>query len=174
MTANLYEIGKPHLLRKTKARIPPSSCEGTMEPLVSRTTERGVRKILRVFLGNPWDDYVPIRHIGHNIIARLKDLYFKLVNIRQCHRENVLKQACIVSSFKHANIATVYAVYCAGEKAFLVTEHLDVCFTQLELQKYAIEEWEVATILLEVIVVPLSGASKVYFTLVGAQRRYLP
>ena len=157
MTPNSYKSATPHLLRRSKARIPVTPYESRKEPLVSIKMERGGGRILRVFLGNPWNNYVSIRHIRHNIIARQKGSYFKLMNIRQTHRENVLRQSCLVSSLEHPNIATVYAVYCAGEKAFVVTEHLDICITQLGLQKYEIEEWEVATILLEVIAAPLRG-----------------
>ncbi|CZS92442.1 uncharacterized protein RAG0_02970 [Rhynchosporium agropyri] len=120
------------------------------ELLVSTKRESGVKRILLVFLRNPWNDYIAIRYIGQNIIARQKNSYFKLVNIRQCHR-NILKESCILSTLEHPNIAKFYAVYCDGAKASLITENLDICITQLELQKYEIEEWEMATILLEVL-----------------------
>lgn len=116
MTPNPHESGTPHLLRRTKARIPVSSCDGMIVPSVPMRTERGIERILRVFLGNPWNDHVFVRNIGYNIIARQKDPYFKLMNIRPCHRENILKQSCLISSFEHPNIATLYAIYCAGEE----------------------------------------------------------
>ena len=162
MTLNPNESGAPRQLKRTKARIPASACERKTLPLVAMRTERYVSRILWVFLGNPWNDYTSIRHVGHDIIARQSDSYFKLVNIRQCYSENILKQSSIISSFEHHNIATIYAVYCDGEDSFLVTEHLDICITHLKLQQYEIEEWEMATILSEVTATLPSRALTAY------------
>ena len=154
MTLNPNESGAPRQLKRTKARIPASACERKTLLLVAMRTERYVSRILWVFLGNPWNDCISIRHVGHS--------YFKLVNIRQCHSENILKQSSIISSFEHHNIATIYAVYCDGEDSFLVTEHLDICITHLKLQQYEIEEWEMATILSEVTATLPSRALTAY------------
>ena len=90
MTGDPCHLEHPHRLRRIKARMPVSSCKSMMEPLVATGTVNGVERILQVFLGDPWNDYVFVRHIGQNIIARKKNSYFKLVNIRQCHREKIL------------------------------------------------------------------------------------
>ncbi|KAH9204610.1 hypothetical protein DL95DRAFT_319134, partial [Leptodontidium sp. 2 PMI_412] len=52
---------------------------------------------------------------------------------------------------KHLNIATIEEIYCYDDRIFLVIEHLDVSFAQLEFQKYELEEREIATILTEVL-----------------------
>jgi hypothetical protein len=85
------------------------------------------------------------------MVARRKASYFKLANIRQCHSSDVLdEQPRLLSSIQHPNIATVYDLYCDDDKIFLVTEHLHISISQLDFQKYELEEWEMATIMAEV------------------------
>ncbi|PMD60256.1 uncharacterized protein K444DRAFT_485539, partial [Hyaloscypha bicolor E] len=106
---------------------------------------------LRILLGDPWDDYDFIRYLGQDMVARRKASYFKLVNIRQCQSSDALEQSRLLSSIQHPNIATVCGLYCDGDKIFLVTEHFHISILQLELQKYELEEWEIATIIVEVL-----------------------
>jgi hypothetical protein len=85
------------------------------------------------------------------MVARRKASYFKLVNIRLCHTSDVLdEQPRLLSSIQHPNIATVYDLYCDDDKIFLITEHLHLSISQLDFQKYELEEWEIATIIAEV------------------------
>lgn len=109
-----------------------------------------VDRMLRILLGNPWDDYDYIRHLGQIMLARRKISYFKLVNIQQCHSFKVLEHSQVLSSIQHPNVAAIYDVYCNQGESFLVTEHLDISISQLKFQRYELEEWEIATILLEV------------------------
>ncbi|KAH6699936.1 hypothetical protein BKA61DRAFT_495953, partial [Leptodontidium sp. MPI-SDFR-AT-0119] len=52
---------------------------------------------------------------------------------------------------KYLNITAIEEIYCYNNRIFLVIEHLDVSFAQLEFQKYKLEEREIATILTEVL-----------------------
>ncbi|KAH6714605.1 hypothetical protein BKA61DRAFT_481472, partial [Leptodontidium sp. MPI-SDFR-AT-0119] len=52
---------------------------------------------------------------------------------------------------KHLNIATTEDIYYYNNRIFVVTEHLNVSFAQLEFQKYDLEEREIATILTKVL-----------------------
>ena len=148
----------PRRLKRIKARFPISPQNGLEETskssssVHSRTrepaTHENVHRMLRILLGHPWDDYDFIRNLGHDILARRKVSYFKLVDIRQCHSSETV--ARILSGIQHPNIATVYDLYCDGDIIFLVTEHLDISISQLEFQKHELEEWEIATIITEV------------------------
>jgi len=150
----------PHRLKKIKTKFPslPSRSEESTKSSTgvhSRSTElvppETVRRILRIFLRDPWDDYDYVRYLRKDIVARRKVSYFKLVNIRQYHSSDVLdEQPHLLSSIQHPNIATVYDLYCDDDKIFLVTEHLHISISQLEFQKYELEEWEIATIIAEV------------------------
>ena len=55
-----------------------------------------------------------------------------------------------LSSIQGPNIATVHNVFCDGDEVFVVTERLDLVFPQLEIQRYEMDEWEIATIIAEV------------------------
>jgi serine/threonine protein kinase len=150
---------KPRRLKRIKAILPSSS--KSADGVHSRTTETATpgtfRRILRILLGDPWDDYDYIGHLDQVVLARHKASYFKLVNIRQFYclnaLEHALQQSQILSSIQHPNIASIYDVYCCDDSTFLVTEHLNICISQLELQKYDLEEWEIATIIAEVLTV---------------------
>ncbi|PVH67473.1 hypothetical protein DL98DRAFT_367659, partial [Cadophora sp. DSE1049] len=106
--------------------------------------------VLRVLLKNPWDDYSYIRHVGPTTLTLRKASSFQLANIREVSPFEVLGDPPILPQIQHPNIATIEDIYCYDDKIFVVTEHLDVSFAQLEFQKYDLEEREIATILTEV------------------------
>jgi hypothetical protein len=137
--------------RQARSEVPPTSSASiyarSIEPVLPQTAHR----ILRIFLGDPRDDYDFIRCLGQYIVARRKASYFTLVDIRQCHRSDIVdEQPRLLSSLQHPNIATVCDLYCDNDKIFLVTEHLHIYISHLDFQKYELEEWEIATILAKV------------------------
>ncbi|KAG9228316.1 hypothetical protein BJ875DRAFT_389648 [Amylocarpus encephaloides] len=107
--------------------------------------------MIRILLGDPLDDYNYVSCHGGDLVATGKASYFKLVNIRQCHSPDAIEQSRLLSRIHSPNIATVYGLYCDGNKIFVVTEHLDIFLSQLEVRKYELEEWEMATIIAEVL-----------------------
>lgn len=113
-------------------------------------TSQKVRRVLRVLLKNPWDDYSYIRHIGQTTVTLRKASSFQLADIREVSPFEVLGGPPVLPQIKHPNIATIEEIYCYDDRIFLVMEHLDVSFTQLEFQKYDLKEREIATILTEV------------------------
>jgi hypothetical protein len=111
---------------------------------------RKICRILRILLRHPWDDYQYLYYLGEDMVATQKASYFKLVTIRQCYSSNILEQSRLLSRIQSPHIAIVYDLYCDNDKVFQVTEHLDISLSQLEIQKYELEEWEMATIIVEV------------------------
>jgi hypothetical protein len=75
---------KPRRLKRIKAILPSLLKPANGDH--SRTTEAATpgtfRRILRILLRDPWDDYDYIGHLDQVILARHKASYFKLVNIR--------------------------------------------------------------------------------------------
>ncbi|RDL36258.1 uncharacterized protein BP5553_06870 [Venustampulla echinocandica] len=141
----MFPISRPdHLGEASK---PTSDILRRAEPAFSGT----VHRILRILLGDPWGDYDYIHSLGHDIVATRKASYFELVNIRLCHSSDVQKQYRLLSSTQSPNVATIYDLYSDGNKVFQVTERLDIYLSQLEVQKYELEEWEMATIIAEVL-----------------------
>ncbi|KAH7317449.1 hypothetical protein BKA65DRAFT_349654, partial [Rhexocercosporidium sp. MPI-PUGE-AT-0058] len=107
--------------------------------------------VLRVLLKNPWDDYSYIRHLGQTTLTLRKASSFYHVDIREVSPFEVLRDPPILPQIKHLNIATIEEIYCYDNRIFLVVEHFDVSFAQLDFQKYDLEEREIATILFEVL-----------------------
>ena len=150
----------PQRLKRAKARIPISlqgrsgGASKTTNDIYSSTLEpappRTVNRMLRILLRDPWDDYDYIWYLDQDMLASRKAAYFELVNIQQCHSFNVLQHSRILPTIHHPNVATIYDVYCHDNKTFLITEHLDISISQLEIQNCELEEWEIATIIAEV------------------------
>jgi len=104
--------------------------------------------MLRILLGNPWDDYTYVGCQGQDTIARKNSSYFKLVNIQSCTISD--HQSRLLFNIQHPNIANIYDLYCDGNVAFCITEFFELSLPQLDVQKYELEEWEMATIIAEV------------------------
>ncbi|KAH6698104.1 hypothetical protein BKA61DRAFT_622661 [Leptodontidium sp. MPI-SDFR-AT-0119] len=113
-------------------------------PLNQRMSQPVLRHLRRVqaFLGRPSDDAdeAPPSPTDPGTPE----------NIREDSPFDVLGDPPILPQIKHSNIATIEEIYCYG-RIFLVVEHLDVSFGQLDFQKYDLEEREIATILFEVL-----------------------
>jgi hypothetical protein len=149
-----------HRLKRINARLPisyPSHPRETSKSVsddhvrgVESVPSRTVNRMIRILLGDPLDDYNYVSCHGGDLVATGKASYFKLVNIRQCHSPDAIEQSRLLSRIHSPNIATVYGLYCDGNKIFVVTEHLDIFLSQLEVWKYELEEWEMATIIAEV------------------------
>ncbi|KAG0645123.1 hypothetical protein D0Z07_9216 [Hyphodiscus hymeniophilus] len=151
----------PQRLKRVKAILPSTfrgksgDSDGATD-IPSQVTVKSYpgtcHRILRVYLGHPWDNYDYIRHIDHVMLARDTTSCFKLVNIRQCSASNELeRQLQIISTIQHPNLAAIYDVYCDDEEAFLITENLDISISQLDFQTFEPKEWEIATVLAEVL-----------------------
>ena len=109
-----------------------------------------VKKLVRIFIEDPWNDYEYIQDLGQVMLARHKAFYFKLVDIRQLHCVEPPQEVQILSRIQHPNVASLHDIYCFDSKTFLIGEHLEFGISQLELQNYELEEWEIATIIKEV------------------------
>jgi hypothetical protein len=159
----MNQSGVPRRLKRVKAILPTafkgrSGETDDANDVPSQTTEPAFtgtcHRILRVFLGDPWDNYEYIRHIDQVILARDISSYFKLVNIRQYSTSKLLEQQVkIISAMQHPNLATIYNIYCDSDKAFLITENLDISISHLDFQSCELEEWEIATVIAEVCAV---------------------
>jgi hypothetical protein len=138
-------------LRRVQAFLGRPSDDTNEAPPIDSGTPEKVRTVLKVLLKNPWDDYSYIRHLGQTTLTLRKASSFQLADIREVSHFKVLGDPPILPQIKHPNIAAIEEIYCYNNRIFLVTEHLNVSFAQLELQKYDLKEREIATILTEVL-----------------------
>ena len=155
----MTESFKLNRMQRAKTVFPGSSRssqEVHSETIPPKTTKT-VKRILRILLRDPWDDYDYIMHLDQGILAIHRGSSFKIVSIQQFHCAEILQQTRMFSSIQHPNVASIYDIYCHDENYFLIMEHLSVRISHLEIQNHELEEWEIATIILEVIVICLFG-----------------
>ncbi|KAH7370308.1 hypothetical protein BKA65DRAFT_386846 [Rhexocercosporidium sp. MPI-PUGE-AT-0058] len=140
-------------LRRVQALLghPSDDTNETPPSPTDTATPEKVRRVLKILLKDPWDDYSYVRHIGQTILTLRKASSFQLANIREVSPFEILGDPPILPHIKHPNIAAIEEIYCYDDRIFLVTEHLDVSFAQLQFQKYDLKEREIATILTEVL-----------------------
>ena len=148
----MNQISNPHRLRKVKAVLPGSlkSADGGKTSSSDPVSPPAFRRVLRILLRSPWDDYEYIKRLDRVIFAKHRVVFFKLVDVRQFDCDDMLEQFQNLSKVQHPNVAPIYDIYRDGEQTFLVMEHLGIPMSQLDIGKYELEEWEIATIISEV------------------------
>jgi hypothetical protein len=123
-------------------------------PSKEAPTAGKVKKLLRVWSKSPWDDYTHVAYLYSSQQARLvcqKESYFDLAVMReQPSGPNDLTSFRILSRIHHANIAKTYDVFFDEGMTSVITEHLDLSLVQIDFEKYQLEEWEIATIIVQV------------------------
>jgi hypothetical protein len=139
-------------IKRVKAILPGSRkfADDLRSITTTPATPSPVKRLLRILIKDPWEDYEYVQDLDQVILARPKASYFKLVNIRQFYCVDPLQESRVLSSTQHPNVASIHNIYCFHNETFLITEHLHIAISQLELQKYELEEWEIATIIAEV------------------------
>jgi serine/threonine protein kinase len=139
-------------LRRVKPFHFSSLQDTTSAPSVT-TGPRKLRRLLRIDFKDPKEDYTFVQELRSNQGTLV------------CHRKNHLHPAVIRESFspmplqmlellahvQHPNIADILDVYFYDGQLGIVSEYLDVSMLDLEFKKLAPEEWEIATIVAEVI-----------------------
>lgn len=154
----MNQILSPQPLRKMKAKI-LNSFQGHLErddssvmssSRVNHTTSAQPTKMFVIKFETPWKDYDYIKRRGQIILVRQRSSYFRLANLQEFPARNVIQQTKVLARVSHPNIASIYGLYYYADKILLVTEHLDISLDQLDFQSYALEEWEIATIVAEV------------------------
>jgi serine/threonine protein kinase len=139
-------------LKKAKAFLgrPSNDTNNVRSTSTDSGAPEKVRRMLRILLKSPWDDFSYIRHLDQTMLAVRKASSFQLAEIREVSSFDVLGDPPILPHVQHPNIATLYDIYCDDDRIFLITEHLEVSFAQLKFQEYELEERAIATILAEV------------------------
>jgi hypothetical protein len=84
------------------------------------------------------------------ILSHHKISYFNLTVIRDFSTSGTYQTLQDLNDIWHPNIANIYDVYLYDDKLSIAAEHLDVSLTELDFQSFALQEWEIATIITEV------------------------
>ena len=150
----MTEPFKLNRMQRVKAVFPGSSrsSQGVHLETVPPRTTKAFKRILRILLRSPWEDYDYVMHLDQGILAINKGSCFKIVTIQQFQCAELLQQTRMLSSIQHPNVASIHDVYCHDDDHFLIMEYLSVRISHLDIQKHELEEWEIATIISEVVI----------------------
>jgi hypothetical protein len=133
-------------------RVKAVFSQDVSETALPKTTKT-VKRILRILLRDPWDDFDYVMSLDQGALAIRKGSFFKLVSIQPFQGAAILQQTRMLAGLQHPNVASIYDVYSHGEEQFLIMEHLSVRISHLKFQEHELEEWEIATIISEVGVI---------------------
>ena len=122
------------------------------QPLSPDLESRGTQgKLLRLWLRSPWEDYTLVRPASTEpSLASRQGMYFHRATIREFPNSGGMQLLQALSGIEHPNIAKVYDVYCYDNKIFTASEYLELSLTDINFQSFPFEEWEVATVIVEV------------------------
>jgi hypothetical protein len=124
------------------------------EPLVSASdpgSEVTPRKLLRLWLRSPWEDYTLVRAVStESSLVYRQGAYFQTATVRTFSTSRGVEVLQALSGIQHPNIAKVYDVYCYDNKLFIVSEYLPLSLVDLDFHSFPFEEWEIATMIIEV------------------------
>ncbi|RDL30196.1 uncharacterized protein BP5553_10474 [Venustampulla echinocandica] len=136
-----------HLRTDPSQRNILTSLPDPTSPLTTKT-------LLRLWLASPWEDYTsmqPASVCGGSSLAYRRGAYFRKVAVRACTDAGGVPLLRALSRIQHPNIATLYDVYCYEDKIFTASEYLEISLVELDLPSLPLEEWEIATVLAEVL-----------------------
>ncbi|KAH6670154.1 hypothetical protein B0J14DRAFT_445293, partial [Halenospora varia] len=109
-------------------------------------------KLQRLWLRSPWEDYTLVRPASTEpSLASRQGMYFHRATVREFPNSGGVQLLQALSGIDHPNIAKVYDVYCYGNKIVTASEYLELSLTNIDFQSFPFEEWEVATVIVEVL-----------------------
>ncbi|PMD55312.1 uncharacterized protein K444DRAFT_483653, partial [Hyaloscypha bicolor E] len=109
--------------------------------------------LLRIKFKNPKEDYTYIHEVPSNqgVLVCDRKNRFHLGVIRESFSPTPLQMLEVLAHVQHPNVADILDVYFHDSKLCIVNEHLEVSMLDLEFERLPPEEWEIATIIGEVI-----------------------
>jgi len=136
---------KPFYFENARSSMPASSATSCGPPKA--------RRLLKIDFKNPNTDYTFIRELKSNqgTLVCHQGSHLHLAVIRESFTPNPLPMLAKLAQVQHPNIAEILALYYHNSKLYIVSEYLDVSLLDLELNIITPEEWEIATIVAEVI-----------------------
>jgi serine/threonine protein kinase len=129
------------------------SLEDTTSAPSATTRPRKLRRLLRIDFKNPKEDYTFVQELRSNqgtLVCHRKNHLHPAV-IRESFSPTPLQMIELLAQVQHPNIADILDVYFYDGQLCIVSEYLDVSLLDLEFNRLAPEEWEIATIVAEVI-----------------------
>ncbi|KFY03895.1 hypothetical protein V490_00061 [Pseudogymnoascus sp. VKM F-3557] len=126
---------------------------GSVHDAASSTRPWKLKRLLRIEFKSPKEDYLFFQELQSdrgNLVCH-KKAFFRLAVIRESFSPRPLHLLEELSLIQHPNIAEILDIYFYDGRLAIVTEHLDVCLLDLDFSRFPPEEWEIATIIAEII-----------------------
>ncbi|OBT48437.1 hypothetical protein VE00_01408 [Pseudogymnoascus sp. WSF 3629] len=126
---------------------------GSVHDTASSTRPWKLKRLLRIEFKSPKEDYLFLQELQSNQgnLACHRKAIFRLAVIRESFSPRPLHLLEELSLIQHPNIAEILDIYFYDGRLSIVTEHLDVCLLDLDFSRLPPEEWEIATIIAEII-----------------------
>lgn len=118
-----------------------------------------VRRLLRIDFKDPEEDYAFVQKLRSNqgtLVCRRKNHLYPAI-IRESFSPTPLQMIELLAQVQHPNIADICDVYFHDGQLCIVSEYLDVSLQDLQFNRLALEEWEIATIVAEVTLLLVSA-----------------
>ena len=114
--------------------------------------QQKLRRLMTLEFKNPKEDYTFIHEIRSNqgMLVCHRKRRSQLAVIRESFSQMPLQMLEVLAHLQHPNFADTLDLYFHDSKLYIVSEHLDVSMLDLEFERLAPEEWEIATIIGEV------------------------
>lgn len=112
-----------------------------------------VKHLLKIDFKSPYEDYLFVQALqrGQGTIVCHRKGHLKLALIRESYAPEPLQMLEMLSQVKHHNIADVNHVFFHDERLWIVGEHVGLSLLDLGFHRVLPEEWEIATIMAEVL-----------------------
>ncbi|KFY68425.1 hypothetical protein V496_01047 [Pseudogymnoascus sp. VKM F-4515 (FW-2607)] len=107
--------------------------------------------LLRLWIRSPWEDYQAIKLSNGLTVAGRKSSYFKMATVTSFAYLGAINALECLLAIRHPNVAPVHDLYHCDNMLHIVGEYLELSVTQLDFQCFQLEEWEIATIMTQVL-----------------------
>ncbi|KFY96260.1 hypothetical protein V500_02542 [Pseudogymnoascus sp. VKM F-4518 (FW-2643)] len=110
-----------------------------------------IEPLLRLWIRSPWEDYQAIKLSNGLTVAGRKSSYFKMATVTSFAYLGAIEALRCLLAIRHPNIAPVHDLYHCDNMLHIVGEYLELSVTQLDFQCFQLEEWEIATIMTQIL-----------------------
>ncbi|KFZ04248.1 hypothetical protein V502_10296 [Pseudogymnoascus sp. VKM F-4520 (FW-2644)] len=126
---------------------------GSVHDTASSSRPWQLKRLLRIEFKSPKEDYLFFQELQSDqgsLVCHRKAL-FRLAVIRESFSPRPLYLLEELSLVQHPNIAEILDIYFYDGRLSIVTERLDICLLDLDFSRLPPEEWEIATIIAEIM-----------------------
>ncbi|ELR08397.1 hypothetical protein VC83_03542 [Pseudogymnoascus destructans] len=126
---------------------------GSVHDTASSSRPWKLKRLLRIEFKSPKEDYLFFQELQSDqgtLVCHRKAL-FCLAVIRESFSPRPLHLLEELSLVQHPNIAEILDIYFYDGRLSIVTERLDICLLDLDFSRLPPEEWEIATIVAEIM-----------------------